>query len=41
MGQAAIHVFDALDAIVRATGLAALVATHNMELASRPFMIML
>src|ERR1700738_2841795 len=27
--------FEALDAIVRATGLAALIATHNMELASR------
>jgi ABC-type lipoprotein export system ATPase subunit len=33
--KTAIHVFEALDAIVRATGLAALVATHNMELASR------
>ncbi len=29
------HVFDALTQIVRATGLAALVATHNLELASR------
>jgi lipoprotein-releasing system ATP-binding protein len=29
------HVFEALDEIVRATGLAALVATHNMELARR------
>jgi lipoprotein-releasing system ATP-binding protein len=29
------HVFEALDAIVRATGLATLIATHNMELASR------
>ncbi len=29
------HVFSALTQIVRATGLAALVATHNMELASR------
>ncbi|MGH8323935.1 MAG: ABC transporter, partial [Steroidobacteraceae bacterium] len=29
------HVFEALDAIVRATGLAALIATHNMELARR------
>ena len=29
------HVFDALDALVRATGLAALVATHNMDLAAR------
>ena len=29
------HVFDALDSIVRATGLATLIATHNMELASR------
>jgi lipoprotein-releasing system ATP-binding protein len=29
------HVFKALDAIVRATGLATLIATHNMELASR------
>ena len=33
--KTAIHVFEALDAIVRATGLAALIATHNMELASR------
>ncbi len=33
--KTAIHVFAALDAIVRATGLATLVATHNMELASR------
>jgi lipoprotein-releasing system ATP-binding protein len=29
------HVFEALDAIIRATGLAALIATHNMELAGR------
>jgi lipoprotein-releasing system ATP-binding protein len=29
------HVFKSLDAIVRATGLATLIATHNMELASR------
>ena len=29
------HVFDALTQIVRATGLAALVATHNLELAAR------
>ena len=29
------HVFAALDAIVRATGLATLIATHNMELAAR------
>jgi lipoprotein-releasing system ATP-binding protein len=29
------HVFKALDAIIRATGLATLIATHNMELASR------
>jgi lipoprotein-releasing system ATP-binding protein len=29
------HVFEALDAIVRATGLATLIATHNMELATR------
>ena len=29
------HVFEALDAIVRATGLATLIATHNMELADR------
>ena len=29
------HVFDALTQIVRATGLAAMVATHNMELAAR------
>ena len=29
------HVFDALDTLVRATGLAALVATHNMDLAAR------
>ncbi len=33
--KTATHVFEALDAIVRATGLATLVATHNMELASR------
>jgi lipoprotein-releasing system ATP-binding protein len=29
------HVFKSLEAIVRATGLATLIATHNMELASR------
>jgi lipoprotein-releasing system ATP-binding protein len=29
------HVFEALEAIVRATGLATLIATHNMELAAR------
>jgi len=29
------HVFATLAALVRATGLAALVATHNMELAAR------
>ena len=29
------HVFDALEQIVRATKLAALVATHNMDLARR------
>jgi len=29
------HVFAALELLVRATGLAALVATHNMELAAR------
>ncbi|HUI21080.1 MAG TPA: ABC transporter ATP-binding protein [Methylocella sp.] len=29
------HVFEALEALVRATGLATLIATHNMELASR------
>jgi lipoprotein-releasing system ATP-binding protein len=29
------HVFKSLDAIVRSTGLATLIATHNMELASR------
>jgi lipoprotein-releasing system ATP-binding protein len=29
------HVFDALGQLVRASGLAALVATHNMELAGR------
>ena len=33
--KTASHVFAALDAIVRATGLATLVATHNMELASQ------
>jgi lipoprotein-releasing system ATP-binding protein len=33
--KTASHVFEALDAIVRATGLATLIATHNMELASR------
>ncbi len=31
--KTASHVFEALDTIVRATGLAALIATHNMELA--------
>jgi lipoprotein-releasing system ATP-binding protein len=29
------YVFDALQALVRASGLAALIATHNMDLASR------
>jgi lipoprotein-releasing system ATP-binding protein len=29
------HVFSALDQLVHATGLAALVATHNMDLAAR------
>ena len=29
------HVFGALQTLVRATGLAALVATHNMDLAAR------
>ncbi len=29
------HVFEALDSIVRATGLATLIATHNMALAAR------
>ena len=29
------HVFQALTQIVRATGLAALVATHNLDLAAR------
>lgn len=29
------HVFESLDAIVRATGLATLIVTHNMELADR------
>ncbi|PLX39385.1 MAG: ABC transporter [Hyphomicrobiales bacterium] len=29
------YVFDALEALVRATGLAAVIATHNLELASR------
>ncbi len=29
------HVFEALGALIRATGLATLVATHNMELAAR------
>jgi lipoprotein-releasing system ATP-binding protein len=33
--KTAAHVFEALDAIVRATGLATLIATHNMELAER------
>ena len=32
--ETADHVFEALDAIVRATGLATLIATHNMELAA-------
>lgn len=29
------HVFEALEAIIRATGLATLIATHNMDLANR------
>jgi lipoprotein-releasing system ATP-binding protein len=29
------HVFDELDALVRQSGLAALIATHNMSLAAR------
>jgi lipoprotein-releasing system ATP-binding protein len=29
------HVFAALNSLIHATGLAALVATHNMELAAR------
>jgi lipoprotein-releasing system ATP-binding protein len=29
------HVFAALETLVKATGLAALVATHNMDLAAR------
>jgi lipoprotein-releasing system ATP-binding protein len=33
--QTAGHVFQTLNAIVRASGLAALVATHNLELAAR------
>lgn len=33
--QTAHYVFDALQALVRATGVAALFATHNMELAGR------
>ena len=33
--QTAAHVFSTLGAIVRASGLAALVATHNLELAAR------
>ncbi|HEX8166912.1 MAG TPA: ABC transporter ATP-binding protein [Beijerinckiaceae bacterium] len=33
--QTARHVFSTLNAIVRASGLAALVATHNLELAAR------
>jgi lipoprotein-releasing system ATP-binding protein len=33
--KTAYHVFEALGSIVRATGLATLIATHNMELASR------
>ena len=33
--KTASHVFEALTQIVRATGLAALVATHNLDLASR------
>jgi lipoprotein-releasing system ATP-binding protein len=34
-GRTADHVFAALDQLVHATGLAALVATHNMDLAAR------
>jgi lipoprotein-releasing system ATP-binding protein len=33
--KTASHVFESLAAIVRATGLATLIATHNMELAAR------
>ena len=33
--KTAAHVFDTLTSLVRATGLAALIATHNMELAAR------
>jgi len=33
--QTADHVFNALEQLVRASGLAAIVATHNMELAAR------
>jgi lipoprotein-releasing system ATP-binding protein len=33
--RTAAHVFGALDQLVRASGLAALVATHNMELAAK------
>jgi len=33
--ETAAHVFDALMAIVRGSGLGALVATHNMELAAK------
>jgi lipoprotein-releasing system ATP-binding protein len=33
--KTAAHVFEALDALIHATGLATLVATHNMELAAR------
>jgi lipoprotein-releasing system ATP-binding protein len=29
------HVFEALSTLVKATGLAALIATHNMDLAKR------
>ena len=29
------HVFDTLTQLVRASGLAAIIATHNLELASR------
>ncbi|MBT6864366.1 MAG: ABC transporter, partial [Planktomarina temperata] len=29
------HVFDVLMGLVRSTGMAALIATHNMELAAR------
>ncbi len=33
--KTAAHVFDTLASLVKATGLAALIATHNMELAAR------